>query len=254
MCVKTPQLPFQEESFQIIRKVCKLLKDRYIVAFPISETFFRVHISKGVNVDFGPRLHKYLFTYLWAMEFQLDKFHPVEVSTNEDDMERQSFHCPWNGVVREMRKRAANNDPMTACDVVERILSCKTGDEVIELMNYPDVWGDQKYETLSLQTPIVWDFGAPGLLVNFHEGTLDAQRVENWVRVWIRIFQFLDSFDENFTYFEDFIRGVPDGKNYSPQDLLGDIGLPELVEFYQPQFDEHAKLGDRPDNWMYYPD
>ena len=184
------------------------------------------------------------------MEFQIDKLHPVDASADLYEDERQSFHSGWGNLAYEMKTRAKDKNPMTASDAIERILSCKTENEVILLMNHPDIWDAQKYETLSLETPINWSCGAPGLLINLHEGTLDSDRVINWVRVCMGIVRFVDSFDEDTTYFRDFILSVPDGTNYSPEDLLTDIGLPELIEFYKPQLEEHAQYPEPREDWM----
>ncbi|PMD32341.1 hypothetical protein L207DRAFT_536209 [Hyaloscypha variabilis F] len=173
--IRSPPFPMEVNSFQIIDRICTLLKNNYIIEYPI-------------------------YDY---------KFHPVEIVTSEDEC-KQPLHSPWNCVVSAMKERASNNNPMTALEAIDKILN----------------------------------------------STLDIKRIENWVRVCMGIIRFLDSFDDDFTYFEDFIRGVPDGKTYSPEDLLTDIGLPELIEFYKPQFDEHAQwsasqIGSM-DEWMYW--
>jgi hypothetical protein len=242
-------------SFQIIDRVCTLLKNKYIIEYPIYDCMFHVHISKGIDGDFGYKLNRNMFAFLWAIEFQIDKFHPVEIVTSEDEC-KQPLHSPWNDVVGAMKERASNNNPMTALEAIDKILNCKTGNEVIDMMTHSWVEGDMKYNTLSLATPDLGRWEVPGISINLHEATLDIKRIENWVRVCMEIVRFLDSFDDDFTYFEDFIRGVPDGKTYSPEDLLTDIGLPELIEFYKPQFDEHAQwaasqIGSM-DEWMYW--
>jgi hypothetical protein len=57
------------------------------------------------------------------------------------------------------------------------------------------------------------------------------------------IIHFLNDLDESLeeTHIEDFLLSVPDGSNYSPEDVLADIELPELIELYKPQFEEHAE-------------
>jgi hypothetical protein len=51
------------------------------------------------------------------------------------------------------------------------------------------------------------------------------------------IIHFLNDLDESLeeTHIEDFLLSVPDGSNYSPEDVLADI------ELYKPQFEEHAE-------------
>jgi hypothetical protein len=169
------------ESLRMIREVCECLKASLPIDFN-DESIFRVHVSETGH-ELGHLLIKNPGALTWNFESLLDKFHPPRLSVEEEykNYERQYLH-QCTPLACDMQSRVHKNDPMSPTVTLERILSCKTGNEAIELANHPDMWGSQKYEILSLDTPLSFYYGISRIMFQQHEAKLDGDRIENWLR------------------------------------------------------------------------
>jgi hypothetical protein len=84
ICVRTSALLMEPKSFHIVRRVCVLLKDKYTIDFPLNDCCLCVLVSKPGG-EFGDRLLKYISAFIWAMQYPLDKLHPLKLTITESD-------------------------------------------------------------------------------------------------------------------------------------------------------------------------
>ena len=88
-----------------------------------------------------------------------------------------------------------------------------------------------------MSTPLPWYHGAPGMMFEQHEATFEYDRIESWIRVCVGIVDFLHKSKPSAVV--ELLQRHIDGVEYSPEKLLADIGLADLIDFYRPQFEEH---------------
>jgi hypothetical protein len=116
---------------------------------------------------------------------------------------------------RVMSFRARQNNPMSAIEALERILTCNIRNEVIKLTNRAEFHCQPKFESLWVNSSHDQHKGAPGLLVTMHEGTLNGDRIENWVRVLIGIVEWTAHTPSDVI--EKFLRSSSDGEKHVPE-------------------------------------
>lgn len=74
-----------------------------------------------------------------------------------------------------------------------------------------------------------------------HEGTMDPERITNWINVCVGLVEFADSVDPG--EFNKFLWShVDDEKDFTVIDLLKAIGRPAEAQCYAKRFQEHPEL------------
>jgi len=148
MGIASPPLPITPATFESIRDVCAALKAGISATFS-DEFIFRVHISKKEG-SFGHQLIKNLGTFVWNLGSGLDKFYAPRFAEPDyrTNYERGGFRDNGALYFDYISEREAKGDPMSSNEALQCILDCKTGNEVIDLVMHPYIWGSQKYSLL----------------------------------------------------------------------------------------------------------
>lgn len=83
-----------------------------------------------------------------------------------------------------------------------------------------------------------------------HEGTLDSERIVNWINVCVGLVEFADTIDPD--ELDKFLWSHIDyADEFTVIDLLRVIGRPAEAEFYAKRFEEHPELLEDDDSSIY---
>ena len=249
MEITSPALPFEPQSLDLIKQVCTLLETTYITNTNWS-TSVHVHVSAGKTpIDF-PTMQR-LYIFLWAFEPQMRTLHPAH--------RQQSKYC------RGMREQSAMVSeysekwgvlPSILAGIVE-FYKCE---DLESLLNKALCCVRSKFTAFNSSNALCWvkepyRFHKPTIECRQHEGTLDGERIAQWVKLLAGLVQALEIISpESFTGLLKLAQNekwekagndkVADNKNqaeFGPlhaestltvADILGYLGMMESAEYY----------------------
>ncbi|KAF4632459.1 hypothetical protein G7Y89_g5672 [Cudoniella acicularis] len=263
--LNSPVLTFGSEAFEIIKQVCQKLNSTYNLS--VNESCgFHVHVGDGFE-GFNAEVIRNLLVTLWVFEPLLDRLHPKHRRENND-------FCPSLRETSQLKNSTVEKHPLADQKTIARLgleellKPVRFEEEALgDLENTPfppspsyssdkeDSEGKHnKHDLIFLSAPVP-PFGAEGggrgrvhlenLLrahdkktVEFrqHEGTLDTERIEMWVRVCVAIVEFARKTPA--LRLERLWREKVGDENFAVADMLRLLGLDEyVVKFYVKQIE-----------------
>ena len=118
--------------------------------------------------------------------------------------------------------------PLTIREQLETILACRTGDQVVHLLNdeYPNY--GHTYNLWNLKSHL---HRSDKRITEFrqHEGTLDSERVVNWIELCVGLVKFARQVHPN--RMGAFLRSAVDNEEYTIDNLLLSIRLPRQAKY-----------------------
>jgi hypothetical protein len=223
--VQSPPLYTTKESTEQVKKVAEILKNSYRTNTnrPYS---LHVHVGDGYNGFPVQQLRK-LTALLWVFEPQLSQCHPSHRLTNG--------HCGslWENTILGGQQIQAGKT--TRREGLESIPKAETSAQISDLVSHRPTLGRTAY----------W-FGnlIPGQNVNYyddikrtvefrqHEGTLNAERIEHWVRVCIWLVRYareMPQFEIEDLCRENANRSLGE---YSIKELPTELGQEDDARYY----------------------
>lgn len=219
--VISPVLIFSPQAIRQVQKVCKLIHRKYRT---LTNEWCGLHVHVGQGSDGLPDYAiKNLAALIWTFEDRLDLLHPL-YRTND-----AACNSLYNSAPLSTELNFETDKPLLVRDQLERILECKTGDQVIELVNDECPTYGFAYNFWNLRSEFYW-CSKKTIEFRQHEGTLDAKRAENWMKVCVRLVEF--ALQSQPVWMEGFLRSVVDDEKYTVEDMLLSIGLPRQAKYY----------------------
>lgn len=173
--IQSPAMPFSEKSFYEIHLICSLLKDNYLVETNASAAL-HVHISGGLQEVLAFKTMQRLLQFVWAFEPQLDSLHPKSRQLNGNCLslrhasELSQYHYKHFGF-----------NPAGSMHGIAEIAKKTTIKEGLNV-----VFSEGGPRQISCNVKPAWRFltdrtGKPIVEFRQHEGTLDSERICEWV-------------------------------------------------------------------------
>ncbi|KAI9049612.1 hypothetical protein LZ554_006638 [Drepanopeziza brunnea f. sp. 'monogermtubi'] len=185
MEIKSPALPFSAASLQQVANVCALLSDSFVVDAGVESAGLHVHVSagsRGRGKTFAFRTMQALLMLLWTCEPQFQTLHPPH---------RQPCQNPYARSLRAasrlvFRHKGRHGQPPTVLQGLAGLATCTTLVGLLDQATH-----DSRIKFMACNFLNAWQFSQDGArrdeipTVEFraHEGTLDGERVVQWVSV-----------------------------------------------------------------------
>lgn len=224
--VISPPYIFCRESLDAVLLACYVLTSNY--RLNVNESCgLHVHVGNG-NENFSLDTLRNLFAFLWAFEPVIDSLHP-------------GFR--HNGAYfSSLRKssKLGKGSGLSTLECLGRILMELGRFKLFDLMSDVSPYNVEAVTVRNLKlSPVMGKERETKLTIEFrqHEGTLDGERVINWVKTVVGLLEFAEDCDPVFlTAFVTEYAMLEDsghGGMYDIVDLLRDIGLDEPATFYE---------------------
>ncbi|KAH7418971.1 putative amidoligase enzyme-domain-containing protein [Cadophora sp. MPI-SDFR-AT-0126] len=175
MEIKSPALPFTPASLELVKEVCALIDSTYITNTN-RPTGVHVHISAGKTpLDFHTMQKLYVF--LWVFEPQMSTLHPTH---------RQK---KWG-------------DPPSILQGIAEFYKCQN---LESLLNKAMCCARSKFTAFNSRIALCWVkephcSHKPTVECRQHEGTLDGERIIQWIKFLAGLVQSLETISsESFT-------------------------------------------------------
>jgi hypothetical protein len=215
MEVISPAMIFSPQAIRQVKKVCKLIHRKYRT---LTNEWCGLHVQVGQGLNGLPDYAiKNLAAMIWTFEDRLDLLHP-QYRTNDE-----ACNSLYNSAPLASELDFETDKPLLLREQLDRILECRTGNQVIDLVNDECPCYGHAYNLWNLRSEFRW-CGKRIIEFRQHEGTLDAKRIENWIKVCVDLVGF--ALQVQLDCLEDFLRSAVDDEEYSVENLLLSIGLP----------------------------
>lgn len=88
------------------------------------------------------------------------------------------------------------------------------------------------------------DFSTRTIEFRGHEGTMDPDRIINWINVCVGFVEFADTVDSNLLdqFLQTHVDDTDSYEDYNVIDLLRALGQPTAAEFYLKRFEDNPQL------------
>lgn len=210
-----------------LRKVFQMLEREYEVVFSLDWTsnycVMEVRIAQ-VEGYFDRQQVQNTMAFLWSFEEKLNR---LDEDPSVDDRRiswthRQPVHdnckLSWSDYLKTL----------TGEEEVERIFACTSTKGIYDLAIHPDPWASLVYSMDN------WSTDEKSCLIQAftfeqERPTLDAERVENWLKVCVGIIN-VTAKEKSTTDLRRVVISRMEDKTYTPFILLTDIGLQEQAE------------------------
>jgi hypothetical protein len=219
--VISPVLTYTPQAIRQVQKVCKLISRRYRI---LTNEWCGLHVHVGQGSKGLPDYAvKNLAAMIWAFEDRLDLLHPLYRSNDA------ACNSLYNSAPLSREDNFETDQPLLLIEQIDRILECKTGDQVISLVNdeCPSYGSAYNFWNLLSQHS---QSSKRTIEFRQHEGTLEAKRVENWIKVCVHLVEFALQIQPDCM--GEFLRSVVDEEVYTVEDMLLSIGLPRQAKYY----------------------
>ncbi|KAJ5033379.1 uncharacterized protein L3040_008497 [Drepanopeziza brunnea f. sp. 'multigermtubi'] len=183
MEIKSPALPFSAASLQQVAHVCALLSDSFVVDAGVESAGLHVHVSAGSSgrgKTFAFSTMHALLMLLWTCEPQFQTLHPPH---------RQPCQNPYARSLRAasrlaFRYQSRRGQPPTVLQGLAELATCTT---LVGLLDQATHYSRIKFMACNFLN--AWQFARddglcddiPTVEFRAHEGTLDGERVVQWV-------------------------------------------------------------------------
>ncbi|KAE9373970.1 hypothetical protein N431DRAFT_535559 [Stipitochalara longipes BDJ] len=219
--VISPVLIFTPQAIRQVQKVCKLISRKYRT---LTNEWCGLHVHVGQGSKGLPDYAiKNLAAMIWAFEDQLDLLHPLYRSNDAP------CNSLYNSAPLAVELDFETDQPLLLVEQIDRILECETGDQVIELVNDECPSYGHAYNFWNLRSE---HCQSSKRTIEFrqHEGTLEARRVENWIKVCTRLVEV--ALHTKPDCMRHFLRSVVEEEEYTVKDVLLSIGLSRQAKYY----------------------
>lgn len=255
----SPAYEFNPENLLAVQKMCSVLTTNYLTDTN-ENTGLHVHVSFGLDKTWEFRSLKTLLMFLWAFEPQFDSLHPA----NRQMKDRGSIL----GYAKSMR--ASSLLALEFWDEFQREIPPLQGlvklerfkeSQMVEMLRAVSGEGSSRYMAYNVATIIDlltedrYDKAKPTVEFRQHEGTLDGNRIVQWVSLWCGVIKFLETAqpttitkllklatNEKWTKTGDpslddrnewKYGKIPAEDNFTIINLLERIGVQESADFYR---------------------
>ncbi|KAL2075275.1 hypothetical protein VTL71DRAFT_218 [Oculimacula yallundae] len=269
MEINSPALLFTPASLDLIVKVCTTITEKYLTD-PNATCGVHVHLSAGkTTLEF--RTMQKLFVFLWSFEHQMSSLHPEERQTND--------YC------RSLRVQSRLVDDFCerwgeAPSILQGIIEFNNCEDMLSLLRLAECFQQSRYMAFNcsnalntVQNPN--QSSKPTIEFRQHAGTLDGERLVNWVKLIAGLVHRLETIhpdslsellklvefetwektrnEKHNKIFQKAEGSIPAESALTIIDLLEYLGLKESADYYRDRLFEVAGRDTRyrPDvfNW-----
>jgi hypothetical protein len=191
--VKSPALAFNKQSLRAVEQVCRLITKRYIVQVNTT-TGLHVHCSAGLETNFRLQTMQNLFAFLYAFEPQLDSIHPPDRQNNN-----YAHSIRVHSIFTDLWWKQYGQMPT----LMQGVLELLKKDDMLELMTAVCyTWKDKsmRYNSFNMFQLLnkkkrgrLWRHHKRTIEFRQHEGTLEPERVVQWVKTVVGIINVVDT-------------------------------------------------------------
>ena len=159
---------------------------------------------------------------IWTFEDRLDLLHPLHRVNGE------ACTSLYNTAPLAGQLDFETDKPLTIREQLETILACRTGDQVVHLLNDECPNHGHAYNLWNLKSHL---HRSDKRITEFrqHEGTLDSERVVNWIELCVGLVKFARQVHPN--RMGAFLRSAVDNEEYTIDNLLLSIRLPRQAKY-----------------------
>ncbi|KAH8789012.1 putative amidoligase enzyme-domain-containing protein [Hyaloscypha sp. PMI_1271] len=272
--VKSPALAFNSENLKAVEDVCKIISKTYLTDVGESAGL-HVHVSAGVNTTFRLQTLQNLFAFLFAFEPQIDALHPTHRQLNDQFCNSLRRHSTF---VKEWWNEYGQL-PTIMQGVVE-LLKKNSLLELLIAVRWPLYDKGMRYNALNLSL-FLENQGNPfnnlhPRTIEFrqHEGTLEPERIVQWIKALVGIINFVDTADRDSltrlfrkakeekwqkesypkdASMEKQLEPIPAEGSFTMIDLFRFIHLNEQADFYSSRLNDviETEPPSRPTVWKW---
>jgi hypothetical protein len=231
--VISPALEFTPDSLQAVLDVCDLLTTTYYTN--VNETTgMHVHVSAGPTETFQVKTLQNLFAFLWAFEPLLDSLHP--------ECRHNNMHC------KSLRNDSTladswwwhNGQVLTVMQGVMLLLLYGDMEALMECVAPPNETKSMRYNSLNMLEFSRGERAIRTIEFRQHEGTLEADRVVQWIRTVVGIVNFVHT--ESHISLAQLFRRVSEQDNWTAIDLFKHMRLDAQADFYRSRLHDVTTL------------
>lgn len=179
------------------------------------------HASEPLPVD----TLKKIMGFLWTFEKVINTIHPPHVLESKNPVPLRR-NCDLS---RLSSLKSDNGKPkFSPAEILDKLFACKTTEELVALTSHPD---PQVQQTFSAKQFLQPDLYFPSFEFNQHEATLDAYRVELWVKFCWGLVDFVHRYTYDAVHQN--LRDITVNEiEITLDDLLGMLGVLEEGEIF----------------------
>ena len=217
----SPVLDYSPQALRRVKKLCKLIHRRYRT---LTNEWCGLHVHVGLGSKGLPDYTiRSLAALIWTFEDRLDLLHPLH-RVNDEACTSLYNTAPLAGQLD-----LETDKPLRIREQLETILACGAGDQVVHLLNDECPNYGHAYNLWNLRSQL---HRSAKRTIEFrqHEGTLDTQRVGNWIEVCVGLVNFAHQVPPD--HMGAFLKSAVDNEEYTIDNLLLSIGLPRQAEYY----------------------
>ncbi|PVH68781.1 hypothetical protein DL98DRAFT_629026 [Cadophora sp. DSE1049] len=256
--IKTPALPFTTESLQAVRDVCTLVQKHFKILVNTS-CGLHVHVGHGKSGFSTYNIAK-IMAFIYTFEPQISTLHPIHRYTHEHGKTMRDT-CNYT----QQFQRTYGERPSTLMTITKILTLTRHEDKALrtELAHLVTTKGNGKNGSYNFNgiTFLQLDFPKPTIEFRQHEGTMDGERITQWIKLVVGMVSFIEN--EEFGTFVDLLmiatdkekwKKLGDGQDAQKEaemgpipadgaltiiDLLRHIGLNEQADYYHDKVWKH---------------
>lgn len=263
--IKTPALPFTPESLQAVKDVCALVQKHFKI-LNNTTTGLHVHIGHGQS---GFSTHDVLkiMAFCYAFEPQLSSLHPIYRYSHLYG--RAMRHtCNFNGEFQ----MTYGEMPSALMFITKALIKHRRREKYYlkELVSRVHIGRDGKDGNYNFNGMADLGLDNPKPTIEFrqHEGTMDRERIVQWVKLLVGALTFVEN--EVYESYVNFLITIAEQETWQKSgdrldvgkeipldpiladgaftviDLLRYIGLTEQVDYFQDKVLKHDILAQKP--------
>lgn len=185
--IRSPAYWYTQDALAVIEKICKLLKDTYLV--DTNRTCgLHVHVAQGEKAINFSTIRR-LLAFAWAFEHQINTLHPLHRLENDY---AQSARDTGRMAIKSIQKYGSRIAPLAGVSKILAIPDIKElADQCSEYRNVRQY----KPSSYNIRGPVLLSRGVrdekPTIEFRQHEGTLDGEAIVMWIKTVIGIVNFL---------------------------------------------------------------
>jgi hypothetical protein len=190
--IVSPAYEFTPENLQAVEKLCEVTTSNYLTQTSADSTGLHVHVSFGVDKKWSYDSIKRALMFFWSFHTQFDSLHPRN---------RQDRY--WAKSMRTSSKmqtdHRATKKALTPLEGLLQIESYTNMEDLLTAVSGNSVGPDRlmAYNTLPIYSTRNSDMSNMHARATFefrqHEGTLEGERVTQWIKVLCKVIIFLEN-------------------------------------------------------------
>ncbi|KUJ09144.1 uncharacterized protein LY89DRAFT_724653 [Mollisia scopiformis] len=266
----SPAYEFTPENLSSVGKACKIITTKYL-AEANDSTGLHVHVSFGVDKKWSFNSIRQALMFFWTFQPQFDSLHPNHrqggkwAKAMRSKSKINSDHYAKTGRILTPNEGLLRIDRITDMEELLRAVSGEGAEHPDRYMAYNVIpIFESRNSDLSIAHP------KTTLEFRQHEGTLDAERVTQWIELLCGVIMFLENIEpailmellrvvseqEVWCRTGSKLRDPPNEEKFGPvlaessftiTDLLEHIGLEDSASFYRSRLYKLEPLLQIPD-------